>query len=338
MEHPLRVLMVTSGFPPPGEFETTHFIRRQAESLRAAGVDLDVFHFRGEGSLVNYLRAWIRIQPKLSPRKYDLLHAQWGQSGLLALPKRLPLVVTYRGGDLHGKVDRTGRQTVFGRVLQWLCRVVARRADAVLLVSAHMQRFLDPGTPVHIVPSGLDLDLFRVIPRDEARRHLGLPLDRRLVLFAGDPAGHRKRFPLAREAVDLVDRSLPVEMVVAWGRLFEEMPYLMNACDAMVFTSMQEGSPNVVKEALACNLPVVSVPVGDVPERLRGVEGCELCADDRPETIAAALERVLRRGGRCNGREAVTALSENLMAQRVIGIYRATLNGSNAPPKSRRVE
>jgi glycosyltransferase involved in cell wall biosynthesis len=114
------------------------------------------------------------------------------------------------------------------------------------------------------------------------------------------------------------------------------MPYLMNACDAMVFTSRQEGSPNVVKEALACNLPVVSVPVGDVPERLRGVEGCELCADDRPETIAAALERVLRRGGRCNGREAVTALSENLMAQRVIAIYRAALNGSNAPAKARR--
>jgi len=75
----------------------------------------------------------------------------------------------------------------------------------------------------------------------------------------------------------------------------------MSACDALVFTSMLEGSPNVVKEALACDLPVVSVPVGDVATRLRGVAGCELCADERPETIAAALERVLRRGGRAAG-------------------------------------
>jgi teichuronic acid biosynthesis glycosyltransferase TuaC len=334
MERPLRVLMVTSGWPPPGQFHTTHFIKRQAESLRAAGVEVDVFHFRGHGSLVNYLRAWIRIQPRLSQRKYDLLHAQWGQSGLLALPKRLPLIVTFRGGDLHGRVDPTGRQTVQGRILQWLCRVVARRADAVLLVSAHMKKFLDPGTPVHIVPSGLDFDLFRLIPQDEARRHLGLPLNRRLALFAGNPSSPRKRYALAREVVDLVNRSLPVELIVAWGRLQEEMPYLMNACNALVFTSMQEGSPNVVKEALACNLPVVSVAVGDVPERLRGVQGCELCADDRPETIAAALERVLRRGGRCNGRDAVAMLNENLMAQRVIAIYQSALNGREVPPKA----
>jgi teichuronic acid biosynthesis glycosyltransferase TuaC len=332
-ERPLRVLMVTSGWPPPGQPHTTHFIKRQAESLRAAGVDVDVFHSRGNGSLANYLRAWLRIQPRLSRRKYDLLHAQWGQSGLLALPKRLPLIVTYRGGDLHGKVDPTGRQTIQGRVLQWLCRIVARRADAVLLVSAHMQQFLDPGTPVHIIPSGLDLDLFRLIPQDEARRHLGLPMNRRLVLFAGNPSAHRKRYTLAREAVDLVNRSLPVEMIVAWGRLFEDMPYLMNACDALVFTSMLEGSPNVVKEALACNLPVVSVPVGDVPERLRGVQGCELCPDDQPATIAAALERVLRRGGRCNGRNAVATLDENLMAQRVIAIYRSALNGAQVSLK-----
>jgi glycosyltransferase involved in cell wall biosynthesis len=334
MERPLRVLMVTSGWPMPGQPQTTHFIKRQAEFLRAAGVEVDVFHFRGRGSPLNYLRAWIRIQPRLWGRKYDLVHAQWGQSGLLALPKRLPLVVTYRGHDLHGIVDPRGRQTFPGRILQWLCRVVARRSDAILLVSAHMRKFLDPGTPVHIMPSGLDLNLFRLIPRAEARGHLGLPLDRSLVLFAGNPALFRKRYRLACEAVDLVKRSLPMELIVAWGRPHEEMPYLMNACDALLFTSMQEGSPNVVKEALACNLPVVSVPVGDVPERLRGVQGCELCADDRPETIAAALERVLRRGGRCNGRDAVAALDEMRMAQRVIAIYRGALNGSEVSLKA----
>jgi teichuronic acid biosynthesis glycosyltransferase TuaC len=256
------------------------------------------------------------------------VHAQWGQSGLLALPKRLPLVVTYRGHDLHGIVGPRGSQTIPGRILQWLCRVVARRADAVLLVSVHMKRFLDAGTPFHVVPSGLDLELFRPIPRAVARRHLGWQPDRAAVLFAGNPALPRKRYALAQEAVELVGRHMPVQLIVAWGQPHEEMPYLMSGCDALVFTSSQEGSPNVVKEALACNLPVVSVPVGDVGERLRGISGCELCEDERPETIAAAIERVLRSGRRCEGRAAVASLDERLITERVIAIYRSALEGN----------
>ena len=107
----------------------------------------------------------------------------------------------------------------------------------------------------------------------------------------------------------------------------------MSACDALLFTSMQEGSPNVVKEALACNLPIVSVPVGDVESRLKRVEGCELCANDKPETIAAALHRVLLSGGRTNGRETVLDLDENKTTQRVIAIYQAVLSKGNAPPQ-----
>jgi len=103
------------------------------------------------------------------------------------------------------------------------------------------------------------------------------------------------------------------------------MPYYMNACDALVFTSVQEGSPNAVKEALACNLPVVSVAVGDVPLRLRGVSECEVCADDRPATIAAALERVLRSGRRSNGRDALTDLDETSLTEKVIAVYRSVL-------------
>jgi len=114
-------------------------------------------------------------------------------------------------------------------------------------------------------------------------------------------------------------------LIVAWATPPETIPVFMSACDALVFTSFQEGSPNVVKEALACNLPVVSVPVADVPQRLRGIEGCEACGDDRTETIAAALERVLRRGQRIRGREAVQDLDERLLAAKLIGIYRSVL-------------
>jgi len=318
--------MVTAGWPRPGQAQTTHFIKRQAEFLRAAGVDVEVFPLRGGQKLRNYVTAWLRVRWRLARGRYDLVHAQFGQSAVLAFPKHLPLVVTLRGDDLQGIIhDVHGHITLKGKIVQWVSRWVASRADAVIVVSDDMRAFLDPAVPTYTIPSGLDLDLFRVIPRNEARRHLGLAPDARLVLFAGNPATGRKRYALAKQAVELLNRSLPAELIVAWGVPHPDVPYYMNACDALVFTSMQEGSPNVVKEALACNLPVVSVAVGDVASRLQRVAACELCADERPETIAAALERVLRTPRRSNGRDTVTQLDEALMTANVIGVYESVL-------------
>jgi glycosyltransferase involved in cell wall biosynthesis len=328
MSIPIRVLMVTSEWPAPGMSRTAHFIKRQADFLQSAGVEVEVFPFKGAKNPFNYLKAWARFRTKLRRGRYDLVHAQFGQSGLLALPKRLPLVVTFRGSDLLGTVsDRSGRHMWASRIHQRLCRLVARRADAAIVVSAHMKAHLPPTVEADVIPSGLDFDFFRELPRDEARRRLGLPLDERLVLFVGRPTQARKRMWLAERAVEVLNEKIRTRLVVAWSVPHADVPVYMSACDALVFTSMQEGSPNVVKEALACNLPVVSVKVGDVEERLRGVEGCELCADERPETIAAALARVLARGTRSAGREAVRSLDERIITDRVIRIYERVLAG-----------
>ncbi len=334
MTAPIRVLMITADWPDHASWGgTATFIPRQVDFLRAAGVSVDVFRFRGGGKLVRYAAAWLDVQRRLRRERYDLVHAQFGQSGLLALPKRLPLVVTYRGDDLEGvRSNTTGHLTALGRLLPVLCRAVARRADANIVVSAHLKPFLHRGAKSHVIPSGIDLQRFRLIPQAEARRKLGFSLDRQLVLFVGSPSLARKRYDLARQAVEVVKRSLPADLVLGWGVPHDQMPYFMNACDAMVFASLQEGSPNVVKEALACNLPVVSVAVGDVPERLRGVTGCEVCADDQPETIAAALVRTLRRGQRTASREVVLELDEHIITERVIGVYRSVLKtGASAP-------
>ena len=324
----LRVLMVTSEWPAPGTPSTTNFIKRQAEFLKQAGVQVDVFAFRGSKNPINYLSAWSRAWPMLQASRYDLVHAQFGQSGLLAFPKRLPLVVTYRGSDLLGIVgDGSGRHTLRGRILQGASRFVGRRADAVIVVSAHMREQLKTKAPIHVIPSGIDFRLFRPMDREAARRELGLPLKERLVLFVGRPHQARKRYSLARSAVDLLNRRLPAELIVGWGVPHHKIPLYMAAADCLIVTSMQEGSPNVVKEALACDLPVVSVNVGDVAERLRDVAGTEVCADERPETIAGALERVLRHndGKRIAGRDAVRDLDERLLTDQVIEVYRSVL-------------
>lgn len=325
MTAPLRVLMVTSDWLWNSWGGPAVFIARQADFLRREGVDVELFPFRGARHPGNYLAAWREVRRRVQHGRFDLVHAQFGQSGLTALPKHLPLVVTFRGDDLEGIIGENGRYIPAGWLLRLISRTVARRADAAIVVSEHMKRYLPRSVAAHVVPSGIDLDLFRPEPRDVVRRRLALPLDQKLVLFVGNPTLARKRYGLAQQAVDLVNRSLPTKLMIGWELPHERIAALMNACDALLCTSMQEGSPNAVKEALACNLPVVSVPVGDVALRLRGVTGCELCGDDRIDTIAPALERVLRRGERIDARSAVKHLDERLLTQRLIGIYQSIL-------------
>ncbi len=318
--------MITSEWPSAGLVgHSSPFVVRQVDFVRRAGVDVEVFAFRGAKNPINYLKAWKRLRDKLRRERYDLVHAQFGQSGLLPWPKRYPLVVTFRGCELLGVKGDDGRTTLAGKFLQRLCRMVARRADAVILVSEHMRACLPSSVQPHIIPSGLDFDSIPRLTREEARDRLGLSRTDRLILFVGNPEEERKRYWLARQAVELLNGDLPARLIVGWDMPHENVFLLMNACDALVFTSRQEGSPNVVKEALACDLPIVSVAVGDVRERLQGVSGCEVCADDRAETIAAALQRVLIRGERIKGREATRQLDERVMTEKLIGVYKSVL-------------
>jgi teichuronic acid biosynthesis glycosyltransferase TuaC len=318
--HPMRVLMVTCEWPTPELPHLVPFVVRQVEFLRRAGVQIDVFSFRGARNPINYLRAWFRVQMKLRHGSYDLVHAQWGQSAPTAIPTRLPLVVTFRGGEGEGIVGDDDKYTFSGYILRMVSALVARRADELVVVSTHMRQYL-PKRRVHVIPSGLDFERFPLLAQQDARRQLGLSATNRLVLFVGNPGENRKRYSLARQIVSKLDKSLNAELIVAWQVPHEVISVYMNACDALLFVSMYEGSPNVVKEALACNLPVVSVAVGDVAERLSGVAGCTTCPDYDPDHLAKALDAVLRTNKRTDGRTAVRELDENILTRRMIQIY-----------------
>jgi teichuronic acid biosynthesis glycosyltransferase TuaC len=322
---PIKVLMITSEWPTPEHPWWAPFVVRQVQFLQRAGIDVEIFPFRGAKNPMNYLKTRIVVNRKLRQTKYDLVHAQFGQSSLLPWPKRLPLVVTFRGGDILGVKGNDGRTTVAGRILRHICRLVAMKADAVIVVSEHMKKHLPRSVRVDVLPSGLDFESLVCLSKTEARERLGLPQDERLILFAGNPELGRKRYGLASQAIDILNKRLPVRTIIGWNVPHSTIILMMNACDVLLFTSSDEGSPNVVKEALACNLPIVSVPVADVAQRLKGVDNCELCVDERPETLAAAVERVLERGQRTNGREAVQTLDENLITEKLIGIYRSIL-------------
>jgi len=321
----MKILLVTTEWERyPGDISGIH-VRQQAEQLRAAGLTVDVFPFHGEKNPLNYWRA-ARELKKLNLAQYDLIHAHHGQSGIVALAQRIrPVIVTFHGSDLQGIRAVSGQITLTGYALRVASRWVARRADSVILVAQNLARQLPRGVKYQIIPVGINLDVFHPMPRAEARRALNLPQEKKLVLFVGDPTRTEKRFWLAEKTVSLLPPELNAKLIVAHGIPPHEMPLYMNACDALLVTSSTEGSPSAVKEALACNLPIVSTDVGDVRARVEDVKGCEVCGYPMPDALASALARALHLPKRINGQEAARVFDEKILTQKIIQIYRGVM-------------
>ena len=321
-----RVLIVTSEWPAfPGDCSGIHIVN-QVEALKRQGVSADVFHFRGKGNPFIYFAAILRLL-RMNLREFDLIHAHHGQSGIVALAQsRLPVVVTFHGSDLQGISDGNGSITIKGRILQFISRyLVARKANEVIIVSEHMRKLL-PKRTYYVIPAGINLNLFNTMPREEVRKLLGLSLDRHLILFVGDPRRPEKRYSLAKAAIGLLDSNREADLIVAHGIEYSKMPLYMNACDVLLVTSSSEGSPNTIKEALSCNLPIVSTDVGDIKKRIASIVGCVVCDNDSPETIADGLSRVLKTSTRITGRTHVVDLEEDLLVRKLIDIYKKTVN------------
>src|SRR5437867_1751803 len=151
----LRVLMITSEWPTPERPELVPFLVQRVEQLRKAGVDVEVFAFRGNKLPTNYLKAWLKLRRLYDIERFDVLDAQFGQSGLIALPATIPLVVTLHGSDLQGFAGSNGNYALAGVVLRLLSRYVVKRADEVIVVSEHLTKYLPRGLPFHVIPCGV---------------------------------------------------------------------------------------------------------------------------------------------------------------------------------------
>ena len=310
-----RILAVTNTYPTAENPGNTPQIRDQIHALRARGVEVDLMYidrYRGKRSYAQ--ASWQIFLSSFQQRRYHLIHAYYGHSGLVGrLQIKYPLVVTFLGSDLLHR-----RDGVIGKA-------IARVADGVIVQTEEMKR-LARRDDACIIPFGVNLELFKPIPMDAARRELGLDPDDKLVLFPWDPARIVKRFDLVQEAVRIVAKRVDrVRLVAVSDQPHEEVAKYMNACDVMVLASYHEGSPMAVREAMACNLPIVSVDVGDVRQIIGGTEGCYLCTHE-PTDIAEKLNLALGRNLRISGTSVVGQADAAWGADQVLRLYGRVLN------------
>ena len=276
----MKVLMLTTGWPNPKNPNSSPFIYRQYQFLKKHGIEVDVFHLQSNHNPINYLIGWLKVRKLIWKNTYNIVHAQWGHSATLAVPTKLPLVITFRGMDLEGIINKNGDYSIYGKLLVFVSKLASRFADEIVVVSKNLGDKLS-NKNYTILPSGIDLDLFKPQDKFECRKKLGLPTNKKLILFTAAPDHPRKRFELAKQSVNLLKNKIDCELIICANQNHENVVSFMNAADCLILTSAAEGSPNVVKEALACNLSIVSTQVGDVKERKGTLSHFEIC-ESRP--------------------------------------------------------
>ncbi|QLH82652.1 glycosyltransferase [Halosimplex pelagicum] len=292
------------------------FFEQQVEVLERNGVTCTVVPVPGgsrERSLAEYARFYARVLRAARGPDIDLVHANYGLTAPAALAQPVrPVVLSLWGSDLLGRYGTVSEQC-------------ARFADEVVVMSPEMAGALDRDSTV--VPHGIDTDRFAPQPREEAVAAVGWDGDATHVLFPYDTGRTEKNYPRAERVVERAREAVegPLELHAVSGVPHEEVPTYMNAADAMLLTSDREGSPNAVKEALSCNLPVVATPVGDVPDLLDGVD-CSAVADT-DAALAEALAEAIAPTTEPNGRERAREFGLERMGEDLLSVYERALDG-----------
>lgn len=319
---PARILHVI-----PGEEsgQSMIFSKRDVEEVRKAGMQTAAFFLETRTRPFLLFKEWRRLKRAVKSFVPDIVHAHYGTVtavvACLAVGK-IPLVVTFHNAELQPEPDVPFLRQKAGH---FLSQIAALRADGIICVSEPLAALVWwRRDRVRVIPSSVDPELFRPQPRSEARQLLGWNPDDAVVLFYKGRNPGTKRLDRALATVSRA-RELygPVTLeILGYDVEPDRIPIYLNAADCLLCTSDAEGSPTIVKEAMACNLPVVSVDVGDVRQRLTPVEHCFI-RDRNPEDLADSLVSVLRSGVRSNGRMHLGDVTNHATRANLLRLYRS---------------
>ncbi len=321
----MKLLIV--GNNKPGRFAP--FVEEQARALQLQGCEVVFFGVQGKG-ILGYLRCLPALRRAIQQHQPNLIHAHYGLSGLLSnLQRRVPVVTTYHGSDINKP-----------NILRFSKIAMRLSAHNIFVSQRNVTLALSPNSLITyrlkkrytLLPCGVNLP--RPWSEMQTQRVEQLTLNQwvqeklnagvKHVLFAGAFNNAVKEPELAKAAInELESKGVKVELIELKGYNRDQVNALMYNCDTLLMTSKTEGSPQVIKEAMACGCPIVSVDVGDVAERVSGVEGCYVVSSREPAAIAEALQQALAFSGKTNGRQRIIemGLNNEQVAERLMAIY-----------------
>ena len=306
----MKVIFVASGNKHVGTVSA--FVKSQYLSLEREGLEMILFPVRGKGWKA-YAKATWQLQRLIRKERPAIVHAHYSMCGLVASAatffSRTKVVVSILGSF--------PRQTFKRRWVRFFIRHVW---DATIVKSQRTSNQL--GIPLPVIPNGVNLEQFTLIGQQQAREDCGFDSDHKYIIWCSHPTRSEKRFNWAKEAVQRLDDVRAV-LYPVYDKSHDEVVKYMCAADLLLLTSVMEGSPNVIKEAMACNCPIVSTDVGDVQWITEGVDGTYVVPTGDIPALTEGIRKALAWGKRTHGRDRILqyGLTTTEIAKKIISVY-----------------
>lgn len=305
--------------PPP-------FLERQMLSLIKNKMDIDKFEIKGKG-VIGYLSNIFKLRKKVNNNNYDIIHAHYSLSALIVILSFInkPLVTSFMGSDLVGTFNKKGTKKVSSFINYFISKFVQIFTDKIIVKSENLAEFIFLKQKMRIIPNGINFDIFKPLSKKKIRSKLNLELNKNYILFIGDKNNYRKNFSLLSKCLKDLEENNIYLIDINYPITTDEVILYLNATDVLVLTSFFEGSPNIIKEALACNCRVVSVDVGDVKQHISNIEGCYISKYDKSD-LCNKIKSSINYDKNFNSRKKISYLDSDKISNEIIKIYNSLKN------------
>ena len=303
----------------------------QMESIKREGISIDYGYLTNRKSIFSLIKSGFEIRNLCIKKNIDILHAFWGSTtGLISVMfSPCPVIISFSGSDLIGTRNLSGRFTLGGIFNKIVSNLVSRMTAANITKSKEM-KFILPKSAQYktkVIPNGVNLKKFYPIKNNIAKKKLGLENGIDYILFFYTEGQHVKNNKMAMEVFKLIKDTKPnTEIIIATDIAHEDLIYYYNSCSVMIITSFHEGSNNSVKEAIACDLPIVTVNVGDVEERLENKRHCYVTNSYDILLFSNKVLNVLKSKERSDGSKNMGRINESTVALDIVKLYRKIYN------------
>jgi teichuronic acid biosynthesis glycosyltransferase TuaC len=304
------------------------------DSLKSEFIQVDHVYFTGRKNPVNCIKASLRLRKMVQQNQYDIVNQYWGgiASFFAALFCPAPYIISLLGSDLYGQYKPDGSKTWMGKMLSFFSQLTCLQANGIIVMSKKMKEKLWTSSQKKAVaiPEGISKGKFYPVEKSEARAKLNWDATAPIVIYFSQNA-YVKNMPLAKASFEKLMEIIPTaQLKLVQGVPHAELLWYYNAADLLLLTSYHEGSNNSIKEALACNLPVVSVNVGDARERLENIEPSAVVDNFDAAQLATAMHNILVEPKRSNGQQTVHEVELPNIAERIIAFYKEVRSNQTA--------
>jgi teichuronic acid biosynthesis glycosyltransferase TuaC len=334
----MRVLYIVPDWPTNERPSAVPFVVQQFNFLKSTGLEIDLLVLKGEKKIINYIRNFFLFKKAITTTNYDCLHFQWAYTAIYSLPfsNIPPVIITARGTDLSGIKSSNLLNVVYGKILISVSNFCISKSRFLIVVSNKLMENINlknrSNLKYSVIPSGIDFSKIPKVSKEEVRKKMGFDNDQIVIVFPYNISRKGKGYEILVDSINQINPELKVNLKVQVidKKSRMELWEFFIASDLLVLPSSSEGSPNVIKEALAVNLPIVSFDVGDVKERLAGVNGSFVCSNKNSDQLKIEILNFLKFDySNYKTEQLILDLDENLLTQRILDIYHYVINKQN---------